>query len=94
MGWFFGTSEGPILQRDPAADVEKRMYALATLLQNDGYVLGTGSDVPGRIGGAQRFTVQLQRQGREYRVPFTAVRTSGQRWLVEQVGVEAITNQP
>lgn len=92
MGWYFGTSDGAVLQRDPASDVEKRMYALATVMTNDGYVVGTGESVPGRIGAAQRFRVRLQREGRQIDVPIVTVRTGNERWLVEQVDVEAITN--
>lgn len=94
MGWYFGTSEGPVNGRDAASDVEKRMYALATVLQNEGYVVGSGTPVPGRVGAAQRFTVRLMRNGREQQVPFTTVRGPGERWLVEQVDVQAITSQP
>lgn len=93
MGWLFGTSEGPVLQRDPPADVERRMYALASVLRNQGFNIGTATSVPGRIGAAQQFSVSLTRDGREVRVPIIAVRGPGQRWLVEQVDVSAITNQ-
>lgn len=93
MGWFFGTTNGPILQRDSPSDVEKRMYALATVLQNDGFVVGTGMAVPGRVGAAQRFDVRMQQRGREVQVPITAVSASGGRWLVEQVDVQAVTGR-
>lgn len=93
MGWLFGTSDGPVLQRDPPSDVEKRMYALATVLRNQTFYVGAATAVPGRIGAAQQFRVLLRREGREIRVPIIAVRGPGQRWLVEQVDVSAITNQ-
>jgi hypothetical protein len=94
MGWYFGTSEGPVNGRDAPADVEKRMYALATVLQNQGYVVGNGVSVPGRVGAAQRFNVRLMRNGREQQVPITTVRGPGERWLVEQIDVQSITSQP
>jgi hypothetical protein len=94
MGWYFGTSEGPVNGRDAPADVEKRMYALATVLQNQGYVVGNAVSVPGRVGAAQRFTVRLMRNGREQQVPITTVRGPGERWLVEQIDVQSITSQP
>jgi hypothetical protein len=93
MGWFFGTADGPVIQRDPASDVEKRMYALATVLQNDGYVLGSGVPVPGRVGAAQTFNVRLQRQAGPVVVPITVVRGPDERWLVEIVDLQAVTNQ-
>ncbi|HEX6926299.1 MAG TPA: hypothetical protein VF167_12840 [Longimicrobiaceae bacterium] len=91
MGWFFGTAEGPILERDPPSEVEKRMYALAMVLRNGGYVVGPGATVPGRVGAAQRFTVRLQKEQRQVEVPVIVVRGPGERWLVEQIDVQAIT---
>lgn len=93
MGWIFGTSEGAILTRDPLPEVEQRMYALATILQHDGFIVGNGSPVPGRTNDALAFEVILTRGSRNYRVPFTAVRGPQNRWFVEEVGVEAITDQ-
>lgn len=93
MGWFFGTAEGSVMQRDSPSDVEKRMYALATLLRNEGFAIGNGVSVPGRVGAAQVFNVQLTRSGRQLAVPMTVVRGPDGRWLVEQVEVQAVTNQ-
>lgn len=94
MGWYFGTSDGPVLQRDDPSEVEKRMYALATVLDNDGFVVGSPSAVPGRIGAAQSFAVRLQRGNRQLQLPVVAVRGPGGRWLVESVDLQAITNTP
>lgn len=94
MGWYFGTAEGPVLRRDDPSDVEKRMYALATVLRHDAFVVGPGRDVPGRIGAAQGYTVRLQRGGRQLQVPMVTVRGSDGRWLVESIDVQAITNAP
>lgn len=93
MGWIFGTVEGPILERDPRSEVEQRMYALAGLLEHDGFVVGTGSPVPGRTAEALRFNVILSRGGQALTVPFTAVRGPGDRWFVEELEVEAITGR-
>ena len=71
MGWVFGTEAGPVIARDALPDVERRMYALATVLENDTYVVGTGAPVPGRIGRAEVFTVRLVHGTRSYAVPFT-----------------------
>lgn len=94
MGWLFGTTEGAVMRRDPASDVEKRMYALATVLQNQGYTIRGEEPIPGRIGAAVRVNVQLQQGNRRPEVPFVAVRGPDARWFVEQVGVEAITSAP
>jgi hypothetical protein len=92
MGWYFGTSDGPVNLRDEPSNVEKRMYALASVLQNNGYVIGTGSPVPGRVGAAQGFRVRVMQNGTEKQVPFVVVRGPGERWLVEQVDVQALTS--
>jgi hypothetical protein len=91
MGWYFGTAEGPVNGRDEPSNVEKRMYALASVLQNNGYVIGAGSPVPGRVGAAQQFPVRLMQNGQQRQVPFTVVRGPGERWLVEQIDVQALT---
>lgn len=92
MGWLFGTAEGPVMRRDPAPDVEKRMYALASVLANQGYTIRGEEPIPGRIGAAVRVNVQLQQGSRRPEVPFVAVRGPDARWFVEQVGVQAITS--
>ena len=94
MGWLFGTVEGPVMRRDPSSDVEKRMYALATVLQNQGYTIRGEEPIPGRIGAAVRVNVSLQQGNRRPEVPFVAVRGPDARWFVEQVAVEAITSTP
>ena len=94
MGWLFGTAEGPVMRRDPATDVEKRMYALAAVLTNQGYTIRGEEPIPGRAGVAVRVNVQLQQGNRRPEVPFVAVRGPDARWFVEQVGVEAITSTP
>jgi hypothetical protein len=94
MGWVFGNAQGAVIQSWPQAEVEQRMYALARLLEHDSFLVGPGAAVPGRIGAAERFQVQLRAGNRQFQVPFTAVRGPGQRWYVEQVAVEAITNVP
>lgn len=91
MGWVFGTDEGPIMERDDASEIEKRMYALASILYHDTYMISDQMAVPGRTGDAIRFRVLLQRGTNSFRVPFVAVRGPGNRWFVEQVDVEAIT---
>lgn len=93
MGWVFGTAEGPVLRRDPAPEVEQRMYALAAVLENGGYTVGRGEAVPGRVGAAQRFDVVLRQGGGEVVVPLVVVRGGGGRWLVEQVDVPAVTGR-
>jgi hypothetical protein len=93
MGWVFGTDKGPIIRRDPPRDVERRMYAVANIIQNEAYAIRTQAPVPGRIGTAMQVDVALIQRGREYVVPFTVVRGPGQRWFIEQIKLDAITGR-
>lgn len=95
MGWVFGTeSGGPIVRQWPRPEVERRMYAIASVLSHDSYVIGEGSPVPGRIGRAERFVVVIHSGQNVTDVPIIAVLGPGGRWFVEQVDLEAITNLP
>ena len=93
MGWIFGTTDGPILERDPPAEVEQRMFAIASILEHDGFVVGNSSPVPGRLNEAFVYEVIVTLGAQNNRVPFTVVQGPRGRWFVEQVGVEAITSQ-
>ena len=91
MGWVFGTADGPVARQWPLPEVEKRMYALASVLQHDSFVIGRESPVPGRIGDAVSFSARLINGGRTYVVPVIAVRGPDARWYVEQVDLQAVT---
>lgn len=90
MGSVFGTEQGPVAQRDAMPDVERRMYAVASILDHDRFVIRSESPIPGRTGVAVRVMVDVTRGGRTVQVPFVAVR-SGASWLVEQVDLERLT---
>jgi hypothetical protein len=92
MGWLFGNAQGAIIRQHPVGEVEKRMYALAHVLQHDAYVLGNEIPVPGRMGGALRYDVALTRGTRTMKVPITVTRGPDSRWFVELIDVEAVTN--
>ena len=90
MGYVFGTRDGPLIRRDPARQVERRMYAMATLLTHESFAIRAEENVPGRSGEAVQLNVQLTQRGQNRLVPFTVVR-SGDRWYVEAVDLERIT---
>lgn len=77
------------------SDVELRMNAIALVLQHDDYRIVSQREVPGRENPTMRVGVTLvQPTGREVQdVPFNVVRTDGGRWLVEQIGLDRITNR-
>lgn len=92
MARLFGTSDGSVLERDPRSEVERRMFLIATILQHTDYALAGESAVPGRSREAIEVRVMLTtvRDG-EVEVPFTVVQTDGGDWLIEKIGLEAIT---
>jgi hypothetical protein len=94
MGWVFGTADGPVIDQWPRPEVEQRMYAIARVLDNESFVIGPSSAVPGRIGSAERLVVSLLTESKSYEVPFVVVRGARNRWFVEQVNLEAVTNVP
>ncbi|HEX6940125.1 MAG TPA: hypothetical protein VF158_11995 [Longimicrobiales bacterium] len=94
MARLFGTRDGSILGRDPRAEVEKRMFALASVLRHDDYAIEDELIAPGRTGEAVRIVVRLDIGERRIPVTFTVVRTEGAGWLVEQFDIEQITAGP
>ena len=94
MGWLFGTTEGPIINRDPHPQVERRMYALASVLEADSHEVLSEEPIPGSVGSQVRLVVRIRQRGHDYSVPFTTIRGPGGRWFVEVVDVEAVTNPP
>jgi hypothetical protein len=93
MGWIFGNERGPIVRRDPASDVERRMYAISRVLEHEGFELRPQRPVPGRVGNAIQIDVDLTQRGQEFTVPFIVVRGPAQRWYIEEVRLEAITGR-
>jgi hypothetical protein len=91
MSRLFGTREGAILQRDARAEVERRMYALASILKHKNYAVEGEGIVPGRLGEAVQYSVLLSIGERDVSVPFILVQTRNDGWLIEQIGIERIT---
>lgn len=91
MSGYFGTRDGPTTGRDPAADVEKRMIALACYLQHDAdRVLG---DVPGvSSAGDRTVTVELRQRELVRQTRFTVVPGPGGRWFVQAFDIDAVSD--
>lgn len=87
----FGVSE-TCLSR---LDIERRMDALARILRHDDYRLAGEEAVAARRHPTTRILVWLRQGEREHpRVPFVVVRAPDGRWLIEEIGLEQITNPP
>ncbi len=92
MARLFGTTEGPIAERDPKMQVERRMFAIAAVLNHEDYQILREVQVPGRSAEATQLVVNVKRGERTVPVPFTLVRYKD-GWLIEQIGIDVITNQ-
>jgi len=89
MGYVFGTTRGPLAERQAPARVTRRMQALANVLRHDTYSMTGVVPVSGRPE-ARLVTVQLRQGRRTVDVPFTVVQGPGGRWLVEVVDLQAV----
>ena len=93
MGYVFGTEDGPLIRRDPPAEVERRMYTIATILDHTSFSVASERPVPGRTGRAVEVTVDMTQRGVRYQVPTVAVLGDGNRWYVERIDLEAVTGK-
>ena len=75
------------------AEIELRMNAIALIIQHDDYRIRSEAQVPGRDRPTTRIGVDIDRGAESFAdVPFDVVQTNDGRWLVENVGLEAITS--
>jgi hypothetical protein len=91
MARLFGTRDGSIALRDPRQQVEDRMFALSAIMTHQDYSIDGSEIVPGRRDEALQVFVRMSVNGRGARVPFTLV-WAGESWMIEQIGIETITN--
>jgi hypothetical protein len=83
--WFGGSS--CVKKRD----VELRMDAIASILAHDDYRIVREERVAGRDAPTTRVVVDLTVRGTPVPgVPFEVVRTSGGRWLVQDVNLQRV----
>jgi hypothetical protein len=90
MASLFGTSSGPITQRDDANSVEKRMRALQCYLTHD--VATVVEDRPAMSGPARQVVVELRQRNLVRRTTFSAVPGPHDRWFVESFDISAVTD--
>jgi hypothetical protein len=93
MGRLFGTRNGSVTRIDPRANVEQRMFALASVLRHESFAVEQNRAVPGRSQEAVQIVVRMHIGERHLPVPFTLVQ-SRDGWVVEQIGIEVITGRP
>lgn len=73
-------------------ELELRMNVIALILRHDTYRIRSESPVPGRQRPTVRIGVDLAHGVSRYPdVPFVIVQSRDGRWLIEQIGLERIT---
>jgi len=92
MARLFGTRDGPTMRRDSKQVVERQMFALASILRNEGYSIPGRNIVPGRRDEATQLIVRMKLKDREVDVPWTLVYSKDGTWLVEQIEITRITS--
>jgi hypothetical protein len=91
MARLFGTRSGSILKRDPKEQVDKQMFALASLLRHDSYEIVRREIVPGRREEATQLVVRMKVGSRQSDVPYTLVYSTDRSWMVEIIDLKALT---
>lgn len=91
MSRLFGTVDGPIIDRDPREEVEKRMFAIAAILRHEDFRIEGEQIVPGRPEATQLIVRMTVDRGRQVPVAYTLVRSKKGAWLIEVIDLEAIT---
>lgn len=92
MASLFGTVEGPIIDRDPPRDVERRMFAIASVLHHNDFELRGERIVPGRLGQAVELLVNVDTDDRSAIIPFIVVQTETDSWLIEQIDLDPLVS--
>ena len=89
MARLFGTTNGPITEREGSVEVEKRMRALACYLSHDGARIV--EELPG-VGAGRAVTVELRQRELSRRARFTTVPGPRGRWFVESFDINALSD--
>lgn len=92
MARLFGNRDGSVLLRDPKENVDRQMFALASILRHDSYSIAGNQVVPGRRDEATQINVRMRFGAREVEVPYTLVYSKDGNWLVEQIEIVRITS--
>lgn len=93
MALLFGTKRGPIVDLYDGRQVDRRMLALAALLEHEDYSIRGAAPVRGRGDGARQLIVRMKVRGRELDVAYTLVQSDAGRWLVEQIDLGRLTGR-
>jgi hypothetical protein len=89
MAGLWGTTSGPASKTRQPADWERRIAIMQAYLRNDGFRVT--SDVA-ESTNRRALQVEIRRETCTWSVPFIAVKTGSDSWLVNQVDLAAAGN--
>jgi hypothetical protein len=94
MSRLFGTRNGSILKRDPKEQVDRQMFALASLLRHESYEIVRHEVVPGRREEATTLIVRMKMADNNVAdVPYTLVFSTDRTWLIELIDLKALSRR-
>ena len=94
MASLFGTRDGSVTRTWSQKEIDERMLIFASVLRHTDYTIAGEEVVAGRRDEATQLNVDMVIQGDTVQVPFLLVRTGGQDWLIENIGIERVTRGP
>jgi hypothetical protein len=89
MASLWGTARGPASRTGQPEDWERRVAVMQAYLRNDSFRVT--SDVP-ENENRRALQVEIRRKTCSWSVPFVAIRTGENSWLVNQVDLTAAGN--
>ena len=95
MKRLWGNKNGPVAAEQEArgADVEQRLFAIASVLHHDGYTIKGSQIVPGRRNEATLINVLMKFGRDEIEVPYTLVYSNAGNWLIENIDITKVTTR-
>jgi ABC-type transporter MlaC component len=93
MARLFGNRDGPVANDENRQELDRRLFAIASVLHHDSYSIKGSQIVPGRRNEATQINVLMKFGTQEIEVPWLLVYSKNGNWLVESIDIEKITSR-
>jgi len=93
MARLFGNRNGPVANDENRQELDRRLFAIASVLRHDSYTIKGSQIVPGRRNEATQINVLMKFGTQEIAVPWVLVYSKNGNWLVESIDLEKITSR-
>ncbi len=93
MARLFGNRNGPVANDENRQELDRRLFAIASVLRHDSYTIKGSQIVPGRRNEATQINVLMKFGTQEIEVPWVLVYSKTGNWLVESIDLEKITSR-